>query len=374
MKRKAVLRAVILALGWGLVASLPALSDDSAAAIAAGGLVARRETRIVMAREVLQISVKKIVVDYDFRNDTNQDVTTEVAFPVPPYDHSEVSFPASISSFSDFQLSVNGKPVPFKPEAKANLKGKDITGILKADGIDIASFGHLEDHEGLNTRNKIPDLIRLPEGEQKRLVAMGLFDVDKDIVEANWEVHLQYHWTQTFPSHSTVHIRHEYSPVVGFATLYGEGAAQQLIDAGKIQVNERKPKPLNPDDRGDLKSFCLGLPLAKNMAATFHQQSQNVPTDEDSTPMLLFDWVDFILTSANTWKRPIEDFTLIIERPKPEHGGKVFINFCPPANGEVEKTDVDLFQVHLTNFVPVSELHIGFFEVPQPKAAQPAMK
>ena len=44
----------------------------------------RRETRIVMAREVLQISAKKVVVDYDFRNDTNQDVTSEVAFPIPP--------------------------------------------------------------------------------------------------------------------------------------------------------------------------------------------------------------------------------------------------------------------------------------------------
>ena len=29
-------------------------------------------------------------------------------------------------------------------------------------------------------------------------------------------------------------------------------------------------------------------------------------------------WVDFILTSANTWKQPIEDFTLIVERGKPE--------------------------------------------------------
>ncbi|HEY6373419.1 MAG TPA: DUF4424 family protein [Candidatus Sulfotelmatobacter sp.] len=26
-------------------------------------------------------------------------------------------------------------------------------------------------------------------------------------------------------------------------------------------------------------------------------------------------YVDFILTTANTWKTPIEDFTLIVERP-----------------------------------------------------------
>ena len=68
-------------------AASPALADDSAASIAAGGLVARRETRIVMAKEVLRISPNKVVVDYDFRNDTDQDVTTEVAFPVPPYSY-----------------------------------------------------------------------------------------------------------------------------------------------------------------------------------------------------------------------------------------------------------------------------------------------
>jgi len=40
----------------------------------------------------------------------------------------------------------------------------------------------------------------------------------------------------------------------------------------------------------------------------------------------------------------------------------------------VEELDADHLQVHLTNFVPASELHIGFFEVPLAKAAQPAAK
>jgi hypothetical protein len=82
--------------------------------------------------------------------------------------------------------------------------------------------------------------------------------------------------------------------------------------------------------------------------------------------------VDFILTSANTWQRPIEDFTLIIERGKPEQGEKRLISFCSPENGKVERLDADHFQVHLTNFVPTSELRIGFFDMPLPKPAQPA--
>jgi len=378
MNRKAVLRAVVFVLGLGLAASLPALADDSAAAIAAGGLVPRRETRIVMAREVLQISLKKIVVDYDFRNDTDQDVTTEVAFPVPSYDWGVMSMPPSISSIPDFRLFIDGKPVPFQTEAKAILdNGKNVADILVADGIDVTSFGHADDDVRIGR-----DILRLPESEKKRLAALGIIDLDNDNNNtangyiANWTVHLQYHWKQTFPAHSTVHIRHEYPPFAGFAYYYGDGGLQQLIDAGKIPVVDVKPKPLNPYDRGDLTSFCFGLPLAKSMAATFTQQSANATTenDENSNQILWMQWVDFILTSANTWHRPIEDFTLIVERPKPEHGGKMFISFCSPGDGKVEKAGVDLLQVHLTNFVPASELHIGFFEVPLAKASQPAAK
>ena len=190
---------------------LPALqlhADDSAASIAAGGLVARRETRIVMAKEVLRISPTKIVVDYDFRNDSDQDVTTEVAFPIPPYGNGPVQWPTDASSFSSFRLTIDQKPVRYKTEARAFLAGKEVTEILKADKIDIASFGHYD-----WSAQRAPEFERLPKNEQARLSKLGLFDEDP---WGNWTVRLQYHWTQVFPSHATVHIRHEYKPVKGF--------------------------------------------------------------------------------------------------------------------------------------------------------------
>jgi hypothetical protein len=142
----------------------------------------------------------------------------------------------------------------------------------------------------------------------------------------------------------------------------------------KKPVDETKPKPLDPNGGGDLTSFCLGLPLAKNMTASIHQDLINLPADPDPPIELWMQWVDFILTSANTWQRPIEDFTLTVERPKPEHGGRVLVSFCSPQNGKVVKLDTDHMQVHLTNFVPATELHIGFFEVPLANPAQPAAK
>jgi len=85
MSRKIDLCTLVFAAGVAFFVVAPAWPDDSAASIAPGGLVARRERRIVMAKKVLRISPEKVVVDYDFRNDTDQDVTTEVAFPIPPY-------------------------------------------------------------------------------------------------------------------------------------------------------------------------------------------------------------------------------------------------------------------------------------------------
>jgi hypothetical protein len=87
------------------------LADDGAASIANGGLVPRRETRVVMAKEVLRISLDKVVVDYDFRNDTDQDVTTEVAFPVPPYENDFPEVDLAGQAFKSFRLWVDGKPI-----------------------------------------------------------------------------------------------------------------------------------------------------------------------------------------------------------------------------------------------------------------------
>ena len=67
--------------------------------------------------------------------------------------------------------------------------------------------------------------------------------------------------------------------------------------------------------------------------------------------------VDFILTTANTWKRPIEDFTLIVERTDP----KDTVSFC--WDGPIKKLDANHFQAHATNLIPTKELHIGFYHL-----------
>ena len=367
MVSRTVLCALAISSGMAFFAASPALADDSAASIAAGGLVARRETRIVMAKEVLRISPNKVLVDYDFRNDTDQDVTTEVAFPVPPYSYGPENPDITDASFSDFKLLIDGKTVAYQAEAKATLEGKDVTAILTADKIDIASFGHLKETDGNNPAIQTPDVARLPQAEQQRLVKLGLFDAEDGW--GLWTVQLKYHWTQTFPAHSTVHIQHQYTPVEGSELMLV--ATLKNVSEHKQPTGDADSVKYGLEDMQRLEALCPDPSLLSGMIARIDASSAGY--GQYAHPH----WVDFILTSANTWKQPIEDFTLIIERGKPEEENtQVSVSLCTPQNAPVTKLDANTFQVHLSNFVPKDELRIGYFDVPlaAPAAATPGQR
>jgi hypothetical protein len=377
MNPRSFCRLAILPTAFLLLTPSLAVADDSAASIAAGGLVPRREIRIVMAKEVLRISDKKVIVDYDFRNNSDQDVTTEVAFPIPPYGFGFVDGPSpEEQSFKSFKLWVNGKPVQYESEATATLNGKDVTAFLKAKKIDISTFGHFIDHVDSKHQEVIDaqDFSRLPHADKDQLVKAGTFKLDRDLPEGQWTVHVQYHWTQTFPAHSTIHIRHEYLPVVGYSPLSVAMVASTL-DSGEVKKQAQLKNNINDQlDHNILPYFCTEPAFLRTLLHDLISgNSMPPPKNLEETGEIEFgsSWVDFILTSANTWQRPIEDFTLIIERGRSEQGAKRLISFCSPANGKVEKLDADHFQVHLTNFVPTSELRIGFFDMPLSEPAQP---
>ena len=369
MGRKAVSFFVSVAVGMALAAPLLVRADDGAASIAAGGLVARRETRVTMAKEVLRISPDTVVVDYDFRNDTSEDVTTEVAFPVPPYRNGVEEAPLpEAAGFRSFKLWVDGKAVEYQAEATATLKGKDVTELLRANGVDIATFGHFEigvDGKGTEVL-KTPDFERLPKAAREQLARAGLFE-NADAEWGDWTVHLQFHWRQTFAAHSTVHIRHEYTPVAG-AELMSIDTFKRALERGTPAPDAKAGDPTGEDLRL-LGSFCPDSSLLRGVVGRLETSDPHL--GYFATPQ----WVDFILTTANTWKQPIEDFTLIVERGKPvEDNYRRFVSFCSPQNAGVEKLDADHFQVHLSHFVPAGELHIGFFDVAGGKGAEAAGK
>ena len=271
-----------------ILGTVPLRADDGAASIAAGGVVVmNREPRIAMAKEVLQISQSKVTVDYEFRNDGGVDVTTEVAFPIPGYDHdlAREGHEASQLGFDNFQLWIDDVATRYRVEARAFLKDTEYTNVLAGMRVDVASFGHtpLENDSG--------DIKKLAPSERKQLEKLGLVDEDG---EPLWQVRKKYHWQQTFPAHKTVHVRHEYTPIVGGSnnTAYGMG-----------------PNP-DPYSVEVLKSLCID----GRLNGILQDVADSNPQGRGPGKIVPFSYVDFILTTANTWKMPIEDFTLIVER------------------------------------------------------------
>jgi hypothetical protein len=314
----------------------PVRGDDGAASIAAGGIVMKRESRITMAKEVLKISESKVIVDYDFRNDSDQDITTEVAFPIPTYrlDWDEHSMRAV--GFDDFTLFVEGEQVSFSTQAKAVLGHKDVTAQLAKLHIDIATFGHFNERTG-----SAADIGRLSASERKALIESGLLYPEDTRDEGKWAVQKKYYWLQTFPAHATVHIRHQYTPVLGKSN----SIAGPLVDTGRASK-----------DDDELASVCPTRDLLSALRDDTKKPGHRVGIQ----------YVDFILTTANTWKTPIQDFTLTVERPArakdPNHPATPinFVSFC--WNGPVEKLDPNHFQAHVTGFVPKKELRVGFLD------------
>lgn len=320
-------------------------ADDGAASIGAGGIILmKREPRIAMQKEVLTIAVNRVTVDYEFRNDTDEDITTGVAFPIPPY-KMDIDGPSfHLQGFDDFKLTVDGYPAHFDIEARAKLGGKDVTHILKRYGVDVPTFGHLDEKT-----DRANDVRKLSKAQRAALVKAGLLDSDPDKDWAGWTVEKKYYWPQTFPAHSTVHISHSYTPVVGFGMVPSASFRAARASASKAEKSNRS---VDSESLGEVKSVCPTDQLLENLA----MEGDHAPQAEGYGYL---EYVDFILTTANTWKQPISDFTLFVERPNDGHRENYVVSFCWP--GKVERVQPNLFKATATDLIPTRELRVGFF-------------
>ncbi|MDR3737092.1 MAG: DUF4424 family protein [Acidobacteriaceae bacterium] len=330
-------RLIVTVLAAGLCIAVCAHADDTAVAVAMGGLVAKREPRIAMSKEVLTIGLKQVAVQYEFRNDTDQNITTEVAFPIPSYGDGPTMDGREDARFDDFKLTIEGKPVSFQIQAKAFLGKEDVTELLRRDHIDMLSFGHMDEKNSI-----CRDIRHLPKAEQKRLIDMGLVQQDSYSDMALWTVEKKYYWSQTFPAHSIVHIAHTYTPAIGFMQIEGK-----IYDT-LLHHQESTLADYQKWDAGILLSLCPDSGVLKSAASNALKQPA------EGGRYIGLEYVDFILTTANAWKRPIEDFTLIVE--KPSKGD--LVSFC--WDGAVTKMDATHFVSHVKDFVPSKEVRIGF--------------
>ncbi len=169
------------------------------------------------------------------------------------------------------------------------LRGVDYTALLQKLGVDIASFGHFTDTGS-------PDY-RLSEGQRAQLRRLGLIRKDGF---TGWTAIKKYHWTQTFAARQVVKIKHTYSPKTGYG----------LLEPGLASgAQSRKASPEAQEFKNAVRTSCADLALQKTLIEQARKQDGEYVASK---------WVDYILTSANSWKTPIKDFELIVEPPKPE--------------------------------------------------------
>jgi len=357
--------------GVGLMLVLlaaPCGADDSAAAVAVGGIVFKHEPRISMEKERLTIAQSKVTVEYEFLNESDQEIATEVGFPIPAYEFTEDA--GGVRAFDDFRLWVDGVEVKYEVEAKAFSQGYDkhgskvgqpreVTAVLAKYGVDIPSLGHYLGAQG----DRVRDYDRLPAEQKKALVDAGLVDDEGDRTVPTWEVRKIYHWRQVFGAHKVLRVRHEYSPAFGFQFVqtdaFDEGSRARLMAEARKGGSEEEL-------RGDLdllKSACLDSATQKGV---FAKADAARKTNPDAS-MVQTAWVDFILTTANNWKTPIKNFELRVERgPVADRSWYRedwdVASFC--WGGPVKRVDATHYEASAKDLVPSRELRVLFVSLP----------
>lgn len=311
------------AVGIGIAGvMLPALANDGIAGVSAGGIVFGKTEAIAMKKEVLNVSHQQISVDYEFLNESAQDVEETIVFPLPAYPVMSLPYDSYYGQPSGFSIRVDGQPVSFTTRLVALHNSKDVTLELKKIGLSelqMAYNPHFAHSEKPVAESSVPPLT--PAQEQK-LTKAGLIGQHDDGERGPlWQVQVNYVWKQRFPVNKVVRVHHAYRPF----TDGGPGAT--YID-------------------GDFaKTYCAD----KDFFGAYNKLKNRL-----GEGAIAVQKVGYILKTGNTWKRGIEDFTLNVIKGTPDE----LVSLCFP--GTFKKIDSRTYQVRLRNFQPVDDLQVYF--------------
>lgn len=322
-------------LGAGIagVCAVTAAANDSTAEIGMGGLVLARTQDIEMVREDLYISLEQVKVDYIFKNRTDKDVESVVAFPLPdirfdPEGNTSLPYDAP-DNFLGFELTVNGQPLKPEVDQHAFSMNIEVSDLLKQHGVPLYGYGAAADAA----------LAALPEDVardfvDRNIISIGSYTDSKDGKEKesrnpNWQLRSAYWWKAKFPAGKEIKVSHRYKPAAGgFAGL-------SFFQDGKFS-----------EWSGEMReAYCI----EKSMETTL-QKSMNA---EGYAPYYE-NYVDYVLTTGGNWySGRIGEFHLTIDKGDPKN----LVSFC--GNG-VTKTGPTTFEMTAKDFDPEKDLKILF--------------
>lgn len=313
-----------------------ATANDTLAKLGTGGLQFVQSESIEMRSEDLYISEPEIRVRYVFRNTSNRDVTSIVAFPMPDivvdWGQGAAIPNPNADNFLDFRTVVNGAPVSASMERRVYALGLDRTKLLEDLKLPLMPIG----------QEVVSRLDALPEEQKAELVGLGLARRDRwddtgkgmvdHLVPFNWTLKTTYYWNQTFAAGKDLDIEHRYRPSVG-GTAYG---------------THYTPASTHPD----------GIATTRRMTATYCIDDAFKQTVMRARPPAWLDGVPFservisyILKTGSNWLGPIGEFTLTVDKGAPEN----LISFC---GAGVKKTGPTTFQIKAKDYYVDQDLDV----------------
>jgi len=309
MKNAPIISAGIIAVLSLTTIPLSAHANDSTATIELGGIVLTKQSEIEMEVEDLTVSPGFVHVEYIFKNHSDTDIDSIVAFPLPRVDMGESYFhdlawpnPKS-GNLVGFHAKSDGKDVQLTQETHAWVGDQEVSASLLDLGVPIGTGASWLYSSDLAPQLKAAGLVVQSSGE--------------DI--ANWMEQTTFYWRQHFPKESPTYIEHVYNPAAG----------AQHISSGT-----------------NFSEYCFDKITIDRISDELRRNGYDAELLE----------VKYILTTANNWRGPIGDFRLTVKSPRPE----ILVGSCMPG---LQAIDANTLEMHVRDFSPSQEL-TAYFIVP----------
>ena len=325
-----------LALALGIALLVPATgarANDSTAVLESGDLQLTHNPHIRLVSEDLHLSAEEVRVRYLFRNTSDTDIVTIVAFPLPDITVGEdANYDVEATETGDFlgfEVTVDGRRIESRLQVRATRFGVDRTELLDRHDIPVLPFArdfHLR-------------LERLSGEARAALERAGLVDWHSSFGANNvplpsphWTAHTAYYWEQRFPAGKTIEVRHRYRPVTGLGFFNAEIAEDRLLN----------------------EAYCMDAGFRRAAAARARKEDGG---------LLLSRELHYILTTANNWRGTIGDFRLTIDKGNPDH----LVSLCID---NIRKTGPTTFEMRAKDFIPERDLKILLLQ-PMPTDLRP---
>lgn len=317
------------------------IANDGFAALGVGGITISKTDKIAIQKEVLDISCNTIHVSYDFINESDQDETALIMFPLPDYYATPPeTYILAQGQPAEFSITVDGKPVTYETQVKVidieyaeangnmeKIREHDVTQKMKSLGLtdkEIAAFPfNTEWVTDEKTGRSFHSYTNISEEKINKLKQAGFIQGTDDSALADWTNRVTYVWRQRFPARKIVHVEHTYQPLTSGGSV-----------AGFYEDSDLKEYCVTEDQLTVLRRLYAD---EKNRDGYFGIPGLNVK---------------YILTTANSWKDGIRDFTLKIHAKSKNE----IVSACFPS--KIRQVTETLYETNINNFHPSKELSV----------------